>query len=116
MRSSDFGLTVLNFGLAEDIPLPADYDGDGITDIGVYRPSTSTWYAQRSTGGYLELQLGSVGSIPVVGDYDGDQIADFATWTESSGTWSIWSSNDEEVNYAYWGTNGDIPVPSAFNR
>jgi hypothetical protein len=116
LRSSDFGVTASNFGIAEDIPLPADYDGDGITDIGVYRPSTSTWHTQRSTGGYYALQLGSVGSIPVVGDYDGDQIADFATWTESGGIWTIWSSNDEEVNYTYWGTNGDIPVPSAFNR
>ena len=36
------------FGLNGDIPTTEDVDGDKITDIGVYRPSTGIWYHYRS--------------------------------------------------------------------
>jgi hypothetical protein len=38
-----------NFGLAEDQPIPADYDDDGKADIAVYRPSTNAWYRINSS-------------------------------------------------------------------
>ena len=32
-----------SFGLNGDKPQPADYDGDGKSDLGLFRPSTGTW-------------------------------------------------------------------------
>jgi len=65
LRSEDFSYYAFPFGTNGDIPVPGDYDGDGRNDAAVFRPSTSTWFAQRSTGGTLIQQFGIAGDIPL---------------------------------------------------
>ena len=39
----------VQYGGLEDQPLPGDYDGDGRTDIAVYRPATGRWFVLQET-------------------------------------------------------------------
>lgn len=36
-------LTTVSFGSAGDLPVTGDWDGDGVTDVGAWTPSTATY-------------------------------------------------------------------------
>ncbi len=48
------------------MPVAEDYDGDGLTDMAVYRPSTGDGWVIRSSGGVLHVQWGLPSDVPVV--------------------------------------------------
>ena len=96
----------------------SDFDGDGNADIGVFRPSTATWFIIPSgaPGSFIAQQWGAQGDIPVPGDYDGDRKTDVAVFRPLNGTWFINpSSNTGSPILQQWGTQGDIPVPGDYD-
>ncbi len=107
-RSTD-GLSVVNFGLPNDIITPGDFDGDGKTDMAVFRPSTGTWFILQSTGGISTSQFGATGDIPVAADFDGDGRDDIAVFRPSTNVWFVQKSTGG-ISIDQFGANGDIPV------
>ena len=70
-KSSDGKLKALTFGLTgSDLSAQNDYDGDGLTDIAVWRDPTGTFYYVRSIDGAVVVkQWGLPSDFPAAG-YD----------------------------------------------
>ena len=111
------------WGQQGDIPLAGDFDGDGKSDIIVYRSypdygyPAASWFVVYSSnwtsnGG---VQYGLPGDIPVPCDYDGDSITDYAIFRPSTGTWWNIDSHSGQNWYYGWGLQGDIPVPGDYD-
>ena len=90
------------FGRHGDIPVPADYDGDGAVDMALFRPSTGTWFVDDQ----FEVDFGEPDDLPVPADYDGDGLVDVAVFRPSTSTWYVRGQFQVE-----FGMPGDIPVP-----
>ncbi len=93
-----------------------DFDGDGLADIGVFRPSSNIWYQLIGPNySFSQTSFGISGDIVAPADFDGDGKSDLAIFRPANGNWWFLSSvTNTQVNVQF-GQNGDIPRPSDFD-
>jgi uncharacterized delta-60 repeat protein len=103
---------ILGQEVVEPSRAPFDFDGDGRSDVSVFRPSDSVWYLDRSTDGFQAVQFGAPTDKIVPADYDGDGKTDIAVFRD--GTWWRINSGDSTIDAVQFGQSGDIPVPADY--
>jgi hypothetical protein len=95
----------------------SDFDGDGVNDPGVFRPSTGDWILQFSSLGFASgavLPFGLPTDKPVAGDYDGDGRLDTAVYRPSNGNWFVILSSSGTLAQYQWGISTDVPMPADY--
>jgi hypothetical protein len=110
-------------GIAGDIPITGDWNGDGRTKVGIYRPSNGLFILdsngdQQFDAGDAVYNLGvgtQAGDVPVVGDWNGDGRTKVGLFRQ--GFFWILDTNGDGVfeqgidtTYAFGGQAGDAPV------
>jgi hypothetical protein len=115
------GARSYNLAVANVSPTPrakkGDFDGDGRTDLAVWRPADGGWYIIRSSdNASVYQQWGLDGDIPTPGDYDNDGRTDYAVWRPADGNWYVIRSSDNAVAVQQWGLQGDIPTPGDYDN
>src|SRR5262245_2216761 len=94
---------------------PADYDGDGRSDVGVFRPANATWYLLNSAAPERVITYGGNGDIPLAADFDGDGRTDIGIFRASSSWFEFMNSSTWTESLIIFGGVGDIPVPADYD-
>ncbi len=112
-----FDISDTNFRITSGVtfvrPNPFDFDGDGKSDISVFRPESGTWFLLRSNAGFTATQFGIATDKTVAADYDGDRKTDIAVWR--NGNWFWLNSSNGTFNAVQFGQAGDIPIAGDFD-
>ncbi len=90
---------VFRFGIAKDLPVSGDWNGDGIDAIGVFR--NGTWYLDTDGDGRFTERdaverYGTEGDVPVVGDFNRDGIDELGVYR--NGTWYLDANGNREMD------------------
>jgi hypothetical protein len=115
-RSSGVADFTYTYGVATDIPVMGDWDGNGTETPGVYRDGR--YYLRNSnTSGVADIVLdyGIPTDHPIVGDWNGDGVDTIGVFRE--GRWYLRNTNNSGVADSVWayGDTTDLPVVGDWN-
>lgn len=123
LNNSNAPTVALDWGIAGDYEVAADYDGDGKDDIAVWRIGDPAYFyiLNSATNTLRTEQFGQRLDDPtVVADYNGDGKDDLAVYRPGvsvgdQSTWFYRATPNGAVTYIPWGVNGDHPNPGDFD-
>jgi N-acetylneuraminic acid mutarotase len=118
VRAVQWGASNILQAILFDRPVPADYDGDGKTDLAVWRLTDHLseparfLILQSSNNVGVGGQWGGFGDTPVPADYDGDGRADIAVFRNG-----IWYLNRSMLGFTGigFGAATDVPVAADYD-
>jgi PKD repeat protein len=114
--------------LSGDIPITGDWNGDNITETGIFRPGGS-WYLDMNNNGTWDsaptdrtfLWGKQPGDIPITGDWNGDNITETGIF-RPGGSWffdmnnnGTWDSTPTDRTFSWGKLSGDIPITGDWN-
>ena len=95
------------------VPMPlttildsGDYNGDGTSDIALFRQSSGLWAIRDIT----RIYFGGSSDTPASGDYNNDGITDIAIFRGTSGLWAV-----NGISRVYFGGSSDLSAPGDYN-
>jgi Ig-like domain-containing protein/VCBS repeat protein len=101
-----------------------DADGDGKSEIAVFRPSIGAWFIRNSSQNYSTgtasvYQWGLSSDVPIAADFDGDGKTELTVFRPVTGEWFIrYSTKNYDVpgyGVYQWGLAGDVPIVGDFD-
>jgi hypothetical protein len=115
-NSTGFADNEFFYGIAEDIPVVGDWDGDGIDSVGIYRGGVFYLRNSNSTG-FADFQyaFGATGDVPIAGDWDGDGV-DTVGLVRGNQVFlkNANAGGVPDVAFVY-GSPGDLPIAGDWN-
>jgi hypothetical protein len=108
-----------------DLPVVGDWNGAGVTRLGLFRPTTGEWFldknGNKSWNGCSEdhciSSFGSPGDRPVVGDWSGSGTSAVGIYRPSTGEWFLdfngngtWDGCGIDICISGFGAPEDVPV------
>ncbi len=110
------------FGNPGDTPFAGDFDGDGIDEVALRRPSNGFVYMRYTLDAGKADQdffYGNGGDIPVAGDWNGDGTDTVAVYRNRDGNWYLKLNNaegnaDHGIHFHSEDTNVTRPVAGYF--
>jgi hypothetical protein len=116
------------FGVPTDRAVAGDWNGDGIDEIGVWRPGTGRFYldvdgSRTWTVGIdvITASFGVPSDVPVAGDWNGDGTDDIGVWRPSTGRFYLDANGSRtwevgvDISTAPFGIPTDRPVAGDWN-
>jgi uncharacterized delta-60 repeat protein len=93
-----------------------DFDGDGVTDLFVFRPSSGEWHLYLSlTNSHRVIKWGLADDVITPADYDGDGKTDIAVYRPSERLWYILQSSNNRLRVENFGLSDDVVMPADYD-